>query len=259
MILTDGKSTVEIASLGAIIKKWKPKGEDKSVIFPFGQYRRDSGIKTRGGMFPCFPNFGPPQDGSSLPQHGFMRNSALYNITENQGVRNPRVAHLCLETTHEQQEKFPYPCKANVDVEVVGNSLLYSMFIHRMFYRDNPRIPLGMGLHPYFRRGGNGTTQINIGDNTYFVQQDEILQKAIMVEAAPLIIITLPGVGIVTMEIGGLFLQEKARIVIWTDSTQYICIEPIVCDHNFFNRKDGLFLEEYSWRASVMCELSFRK
>ena len=56
-----------------------------------------------------------------------------------------------------------------------------------------------------------------------------LLDEAVVIPFKPVVYLSVPGVGRVEMTMGGAFLSHRsARLILWRDKTDYLCVEPVL-------------------------------
>lgn len=209
--------SLRVSERGATVMEWKVGEVD--VLFPEdNEYLVDGAHKRRGGIPICFPNFGPAPVGTELRQHGFLRDTEMLAVTE--GFR--------LEAAEETLAVYPYPFRVEVEVSLQGVNRLRHWMRIKNTALDGPEMPIGHGLHPYFRTpGGGAVIKWDDGNPLRFrgPSNDAIFGHA----ESGTVEIKIPGLGIVRVEAIGYNFPglDGVSFAVWSDTAEYVCIEPI--------------------------------
>lgn len=194
---------------GGKVTSWSYQGHE--IIYPFRLIEREGKMDQRGGIFACFPNFGrAPQFG--LPIHGPLRD--LEGTLEVEGERAKAV--------------FPSveinDVRAVVEVRVgpIPEGLEYTLAVA-------PRsgsMWVNPGFHPYFVTP-QGKISITTPEGAVY-QYDEPIPDSVFIPFLPKLIVTIPGLGSIEIstKMPDIF-HAHACFVLWTDSKEYFCVEPV--------------------------------
>src|SRR3989344_2649358 len=228
-ITSVGSRTVEssfnFSRIGATVTDWRERG--KNVLFPKTQLAVDGKLKTRGGMHPCFPNFGKVDEQYGLPQHGSLRDT---KGLINHGTR-PGVDSCRFDDSRDLLGDFNEPCCVFVSMERLDHGFVYRLST-QLSSAATKSVPISAGLHPYFATPAGVATVI--ADDEHEI--NGLLTKALVVPLKPVVYINIPEVGMVQMVMEGLFASYKsARLVIWRDRTDYLCVEPVLAMPDYFD------------------------
>jgi len=199
---------------------------DVSVIY----FQRRRGEKLRGGMPICFPFFGPPKGRfSGIPQHGWLRKEELEGEKSNSSLK--------FEGTSLGRKDYPWHLYYSNSVSITeNNDFLMKFFATRLSDGILGRAPVNPGVHPYFP---------NLGKRALFIDDKKIInfnEKAEIITAKEKVIIDLGGAK-VQLSLGGDFGRNSC-FVLWSDSQDYFCVEPVFQDPAYFGDKKGKYLEE---------------
>jgi len=260
MILMRGNQTLIILDQGATLISWQAGTthiihplQMMSVPTPAGMVN-----KLRGGSPTPTPNFGPPpEEGlvhpclkeSRLQQHGFLRRE----MPSGHRSYSKAMADYIFEATDKTFDVFPWRFWLVVQFQATEHGFRHYTEFRNRGIAGTP-MPWGVAYHPYLRTP-KGTAVVRIGDREYRVSGGSY-SLAEAVDAAPDITVELHGLGIVQMALGRLFLQSKAKVIIWTDSDQYICVEPTVARPEYFGTEKGVLIDPGE-SASVTCVYTF--
>lgn len=212
-----------MAADGGWVTDWCERG--MNIFFPRTNLVIDGEKKLRGGMHPCFPNFGAVDEKHQLPQHGpLCRRFSTDSRTESSYERRWRISATDLLGAYSGR------CVVSVTTKELRDGFEY--VLTAALSPDAPRaVPIGMGLHPYFATP-QGTATVRI-PGRMDVEVVSTIPKSIRIPLTkPFVTIAIPGIGRVEMDLLGEFRSglrhpvKTARIVIWRDSEQYVCVEP---------------------------------
>jgi galactose mutarotase-like enzyme len=207
-------------------------------------------VKWRGGNPIPFPNFGSPPVGFPyLPQHGFLRDTLPWSLhRSDDGVYSQ---HLFSEQG--VQRRCPWPWKFTVEVCIkVGDHRLEQVVITRNRHTAM-HMPLGIAFHPYFCTP-RGEATVTLGDRSHQIGGGKY--ESGIVDASRHVTVSIPGLGAVKMLLSDLFAEEGAKVLIWTDSTQYLCVEPIVAHPQHFGKPGGISIPPGGTKV-VSCTFRF--
>ncbi len=222
----------------------------KNWIYPL-QFSPEAN-RIRGGIPVCFPFGGNTRDvdgmyglGHILERHGPFRHTPA-EVRENEE----------LKITFKQSYNFT---TEHISKRIIGISQEYRILRDgfeqniQISFDSNPYIkkfPCNLGLHPYFWcKNGNIGAKVVVdqaiyevvaattikplrgnGSDTHVCDIDRELQS---------VTILIPGNGTVTMQISGF-----SQLLIWTDSENYLCVEPVETHWKHFNSEKGSFIEK---------------
>ena len=218
--LKEGSQETVVSTEGGTVESWKVGGKD--IFFP----RQKIGDKTRGGMHQCFPNFGKISDEFGLPPHGPLRNTELTTTNTN--------GSLIMETKSDKlfgKENILSAIKITTSLVTSENIPSLEYCLTAKLEGGSPeRAWVNPGFHPYF----------NVPEETAIIMygREKLIWKwdgSLDLKYLPLteqdrrnpIVIKIQGLCTVTMTMGAAFTESPAAgIVIWSDSSKYVCVEP---------------------------------
>ncbi|MBT3355837.1 hypothetical protein HN784_01090 [bacterium] len=261
-----GRSGLEFGVLpGGQITFMDYKGIPFMYPFTTIDYGGEKGRKERGGTFPCFPNFGPPQGifKGTLPQHGWLRNMKTQVNPIKNGVEIPfKVGGI---------GDYPWIISGKVIYFLLNsNTLLVKLMLKR--HRDDhcfEPAPINFAMHHYWLRQNAGVDVIFFEEEgncktaqVLDTRGTKLYLKAQKFEHPNLVKLDLLDVrskspkvdGIVTMSIKN---AHRPRIVIWSDCKGFLCVEQIADHHENFNAQEGTFLKKGEERE-ISCLLEFK-
>ena len=124
----------------------RPTSYGIPILFPFPNRLRDGGFTLQGQRYPIDP-----------PRHGFVRDKPWQILDK--GASDTAGAWLTARvdaSRYAEQilRQFPFPFQLQVTYRLRENTLFMETIAHNTGDRD---MPLGFGIHPYFRRPAQGT------------------------------------------------------------------------------------------------------
>jgi galactose mutarotase-like enzyme len=208
-------------------------------------------MKQRGGIPICFPFFGPPKPGfKKLRRHGWLRNEKLAVVSTSSNS-------VVLEGENRYRKTYPWYMGYQVTVSMVKDGLLkIELRVTRAKDGVAGKAPINPAFHPYFANSfGQRARIVDInGSDSLFSAEIKVHPdgRARILPATDDILINL-GLKKVRMSLGGDFAKES-RLVLWSDSNEYFCVEPVLADPDSFNTPNGICLEEGE-RLTIICLL----
>lgn len=241
----NGNHRVELSGVGGTVASWKYQGVD--VFFPQKKVVCDDKLKLRGGMHACFPNFGAVDTKFGLPKHGPLRDCEA--DASGPGVMLFRGKDLLGNSCSEE-------CEIRTDVRLQPLGFVYTLVAQLIEPAAN-EVFVNPGLHPYFRTPkGKALVTVWDGEQVYIDEKkiDAIYKFA---DSNDSVVITIPGLGVIKMGVSGnAWKQAKVpRIVLWRDSSDYLCVEPICGHPGTFGQQACLRLTE-EW-LELKCSFEF--
>ena len=208
------RQTIDLSPVGGTVLSWR--FENRDIFFPQQTLTIDGAKKLRGGMHSCFPNYGREQPDYHLPSHGPLR--YLEGNLEQDGRRVVFGGRKILAEN--------IYCDVSVSVEEPDDkSMLYTLSALLSPAASKP-FPTNAGFHPYFGTP-DGTATVLADGNKYVV--DDLITEAKVLPLKCTIYVVIPGMGTVRISPGKTFLECKtARMVLWRDSKDYLCVEPVL-------------------------------
>ncbi len=217
-----------VSSLGGTVTRWGVNGN--IIIYP--QHR--VGDKIRGGMHQCFPNFGKVADSFSLPQHGRLRDLEMGLMKGHKTKWESEVT-----TRLESRELFG---KENLVCAVETGTTLFSSaggapslrYVLSAYLKSGPKEHawVNPGFHPYFY-APRGEALIRYGKETFRWSWErrtnpKFIPSKRETRKGP-VSIEILGLCTVEMELDYEFLGKPTTgVVIWSDSCNYVCVEPVL-------------------------------
>lgn len=212
-----------LSSIGGVVTDWRE--QNKYIFFPRTRLTINGEKKLRGGMHPCFPNFGTVDEKYGLPQHGPLRDlGGEIKRTKNQWTNSCRFVDR-----RDMLGNFQQPCTVRISTARIPRGFFYRLEVE-LSSSATQSVPISAGLHPYFATPKGVATVIS--DTGYSVEG--LLNKAKVVTLTPIVHIDIPGVGAVEMIVEGALCRgaevrgTSAQLVLWRDSTAYLCVEPVL-------------------------------
>lgn len=218
-VLSAGETKVVVLPQeGALVSRFT-LGE-RDILFPDQEFVIGKEKKRRGGMPILFPQAGPlteEQDQFRLPPHGFARDLSWEKI-----VSDKTKAVLSLGPSDETRPNYPYQFGLGLQVTAEQGGLDYELSVSN---NGEEVMPIAPGFHPYFSIPAESMrslktniprfdiTKYELGRPLFFPMQEEVE-------------ISIPGVGQITMIPGESFVRPEGRLVVWSDSEKYLCVEP---------------------------------
>ena len=149
LTLIDGPSRAELVpERGAIVSRFSVASEP--VLFMDPRTLDDPSKSIRGGIPLLFPSPGVLPGGTyavdrrevPMRKHGFARDLP-WTVEAQEQAR----AQLALRSSEQTRREFPWEFEAGLDVRLSGRALQLTFTLEN---RDGRRLPLHLGLHPYF-------------------------------------------------------------------------------------------------------------
>lgn len=164
--LSGAQSNLEVASQGAHVCSWRPKGKEP-VLFMSPKSRFSKGKAIRGGVPVIFPWFGKSDDNPAAPQHGFGRITE-WEQTRGEVDRNGvAIAAFRLVDNDSTSGSWPFRFDARLVVEA-GSELRIALEVGNT---DDKPFTFGAGLHSYFCVSDVRKIEILGLENTRYVDQ----------------------------------------------------------------------------------------
>lgn len=228
---------IVLSETGGTITEWKYRGWD--IFFPQQEIIINGEKKLRGGMHPCFPNFGTVDEKFGLPQHGTLRT-----------LHADRMGNTAVHFDKVPMGSSGGFAEVNVSVYPLTHGFTYGL--RAVLVGDGEDLFINPGLHPYFATPRGFA---------------EVLHPQAVVEKVPYgpkispIELFSPrayiaGLGRVMMTPGQTLRGPSARIVLWRDDPRYVCIEPISATSREFNTPSGVALSSWQY-LDVTCTFDF--
>lgn len=168
-----------ICLYGGQITAYRPQGTN-NVLWMSPDSLFQEGKAIRGGIPVCFPWFGPHEEDSNLPQHGFAR-LMNWNVKEAKSLANGESL-LCLELCSSQKTKayWSYDFCAEM-IFTIGQKLEVSLKVKNA---SDEELGYTCALHTYFNVSGieniaieglQNTPYQNQLDGKEYLQEEELL------------------------------------------------------------------------------------
>jgi D-hexose-6-phosphate mutarotase len=166
IVITNKYADAEIYLLGGNLTHFQPKGEEK-VIFDGKKSYILPNKSAHFGIPICWPWFGPHPTDSTLPQHGFARNSH-WNILETKSLSNAEtLVKLGLEDNEDTLALFPHTFKLELTF-ILGKTLKVEL---KTTNTSSTPMQLTQALHSYFYVNNIRDIMIKGLENTSFIDQ----------------------------------------------------------------------------------------
>ena len=216
-----------ISTLGGTLTDFVHNG--RAILYP--QKSIEKG-KKRGGLFFCFPFFGPsPEEFKDINQHGWLREQELNTYEQKERCS------LILTGSSNPKKSFPWQMNYSIIYSMLANNCLKASFqVERIDNIEDP-MPINLGIHPYFNSFGKKRNLVINDDKIGFHDEAKIIpfenwRRSLILDL---------GRETVKMQLGGDF-TKKTHLCLWTDNDQYFCLEPIQTHPDHFNTLQGEFL-----------------
>ena len=231
LIGTTGNQVTYCPERGGIITSLILNG--KELLFLNEETFEDVTKNVRGGIPLLFPNAGFLESPlfPDLTQHGFARRSSHWTSAQSKSAFSET-----LESNEETYSVFPYRFRYTVEGRFDG---AHSFCLTQTVTNLEPEkpMPLGMGLHPYFRVPCTKKADIvwNVPQGDLIAQEQKIwseggttsIQNPCADHPGTKLRITLPDLGTLILSTS----SEYERLWIWSLPDQdFVCIEPVMRD-----------------------------
>lgn len=205
--LKHGQTTAAIDPHGAWVERLSHDGGE--VFFPKTAIEYEDDAKSRGGLHPCVPNFGPGGD-SGLPQHGYGRISNWTIDTE-----SDRFVSLSLRGEGKYAD-----LRSVVTYALGENSFTATLHVENT---GTGVLRVAPAFHPYFQLQPNEQT-VSIENVSYDLSE---LAGTVFV----------PGESLTLQTVQQRLLLDQESLdtwALWTDQRgDYVCIEPTLGGNRF--------------------------
>lgn len=225
-----------VSSTGATLTQWMIDDED--IIYPFHK----NGTKQRGGIPICCPFFGPtPQGFEGIPQHGWLRNTQVDQFIETDNRRMESRGANYRPGYKIHTDSYPWSLLCSVNHFLNNAGLLTSLRVEHLV---NPEIgqvaPINIAFHPYFKSHGKGDVYINGRKKPMSAFYYDA--RHVIIKGDDEIIIDT-GKYKIRMSLTG-FRYDTCSLYLWSDSSDYFCVEPVLTFPSFFNEKNGAWIKQ---------------
>jgi glucose-6-phosphate 1-epimerase len=208
----DGNQELLFSSIGGVIKRWKFGGVD--IFYPQETLEISGRPKLRGGMHPCWPNFGSADPKFGLPQHGPLRIREA-NISGENDVFF--VGTDLLGSTCNVQSA------VRIIITLMPRGFLYTLMA-RLTEPSPTNVFVNGGFHPYFRTP-RGVARVIVGEELVCIDEENILPRRMKAKRSTYVL--TPGIGTIRMTTSGVWNTRHHReMTLWRDSKKYVCVEP---------------------------------
>lgn len=178
--LENNGSTAFVSLYGAHVLHYTPKGE-KDVLWNSETSYFEQGKPIRGGIPVCWPWFGPHDNDSSKPQHGFAR-LLVWDVDKTQVNTNGETELvLSLQENSGTKTLWPYSFKATLTIRL-GKKLFIELAIQNT---GTEPFTMTEALHTYFQVGD--ASQVTIEGLKGAIYLDGLDQNAPVVQTEKLI------------------------------------------------------------------------
>lgn len=257
----DGQHSIVVDPFGGQVLSWQYK--DEHIFFPQQTVAVKLGdsveYKTRGGMFICFPHFGPEITSGHfrMPQHGLMRE---IDFTPTAYTKHS----LALWNNLKLNVLYDYVVHVKLFYEMFSNGFQIKVLIEN---KDETAVPINLAFHPYFtvtddwKRTRFTRLEAGIGIDLEKEYPDEKytgLKRDIFLSASGschpassnLIIVKnlrQQNIHILTNgfhdEIIANRIGHYENYLLWSDNPEkYLCLEPYLDKSGNFGKPNGLWL-----------------
>lgn len=236
--IQNNKTSAVVSCLGGTITRFNVGNTE--VFYPL----RAVGNKSRGGCHYCAPWFGNSSMGDK--KHGHLRD---LNVQKALNIQNTNVE---FDFENPQSEKYPWNIHYKTTAKICDNGALkIELEMRNVGDNKNGPAPISPGLHPYFScKDPNDVCVITSGERISSISECKMVFMDV-----PTILIQMPDKKI-EMTLGGAFMNEwGSNIVLWTDSKEYVCVEPVLGNPHALNTPGGYFLKK---GESIAISASFR-
>lgn len=262
MIIQSNGATAIVDDQGATLTRFQIGSTD--IIFPLQMHMVDGAVKLRGGVPIPFPWFGPWKDHR---QHGFLRNM----LVQSEGLFDEFQVSYCTHRlkygkANVAEKGFGYPYNVVpivfTAVRKNGFSQEIEMVIPDFGQSGDEKAataPFNTGFHPYFRMPAQKAV-VRMGGEEWEVAAGKFeLGKHIhipkpMLEAS----IIIEGLGTIRLNSFQMLARPGACTLIWTDSFDYLCVEPVFQNPDLLGKPGGLTLGNLNTnnnRGGYTCEV----
>lgn len=199
---------------GGCLQKFAVDGYD--LLYPETLREINGQKKKRGGMPILFPWTGALEN---YPQHGFARNLKWQKLKVHKDLLKKR-ALLELTDNRETFKIFPYHFRCQLKVELKEKELFYLLTV---LNENQKKMPISPGFHPYFKIPGDFEflkTNIDGFEPRNYKLTETLFFPIQSVE------MKIPDLGEIRINYGQEFTRQQAKLAVWTDNQDYLCVEP---------------------------------
>ena len=225
-----GESKFSFLTRGGMLTKWERQG--KAIIPTF--HRKKGSTSWRGGIPVCFPFFNASPSGmEDIPQHGWLRQEEMVGRITRQTDSEIEVV---FEKKNKPRVSYPWLLDYSLTYYLSERELKMTFTVRRLADGIKNPAPINPAFHPYFAVDKKypvvlGGQRPSFGEEFYYLPIPSKKSPAVLVDTVA---------GKVQMTTAGFQV-----FCLWTDNPEkYICLEPVVQEHQKFNTKEGVFLSE---------------
>ncbi len=152
LVFADIDNAHAVASLclqGGHLTSWRPKDQDRPVVWLSEAARFARGKSIRGGVPVCWPWFGPHATEAGWPAHGYAR-TVDWEVTDTRALDGGET-EIALALVENAQTRAQWPHASRLEILVtVGRSLKLILITTNLGDHD---FVIGEALHTYFQVG----------------------------------------------------------------------------------------------------------
>lgn len=226
-------SSFFLSPQGGVVTNWRVGAMD--ILYPQQIVAVGNEQKLRGGVHVCFPNFGEVPRRHRLPKHGFVRGL--------DGIKQSDPTFVESTVTFAKGKKGNWRhCKVKIaaSLQEGGRQLRYSLRADLEKNRDVETLPFNLGMHPYFSTP-YGEAMLHVGGSSYPIQG--LIEEPRYIPYGGRAALSIPGCGAIEIWADHrLAPLRTAHLVLWRDSIEYVCVEPILELPEVFDTARGSYL-----------------
>jgi len=168
LIKIDNQHAIALISIyGAQVLSYRPKSEQKDLLFVSDKAYFKEGKAIKGGIPICWPWFGQDQEKIGKQMHGFAR-KMLWKLEETSSLENGEIAIvLSLNETQETQKLWPHEFKLTLTIKV-GELLKLSL---KTVNTGDSAFIVTQALHTYFAIDDVHQTKIHGLDKVTYIDK----------------------------------------------------------------------------------------
>ena len=226
-----------VSPVGGNIERWQYATPKKvvDVFFPRGYAMNAEGkLRISGGMHQCIPNFGATAAKYELPQHGSLRGTIctyVHPVLRSENGQTFRGVSMEFHLLG-NRISFPWTVGGLIRVTALPNGFAYETSVKCVGVAGGTKsMPRCFGLHPYFSTLHGGS--VDLPDEQLIFQP----MQPKLVRAGNKIHVHLGAIGDVAMTMEG-----YSDVVVWSDSHQYGCVEPVTGEPSLFGSPYGDYM-----------------
>lgn len=212
------------------------------------------GEKIRGGMPVCLPfGWNAGLLSQDLPNHGLLRNRVVDGLSNSGHSFTFKHSNILYDTSHGS-----WQVNAALSYTFIKHGIaLRGLFAADSVTHEKKTMPSNICFHPYFSTPSKTEpVKIKTGITTIEVNNEDCMNHTDVYPISvqnneALVTMVIPKLGIISMKLKGF-----THIAVWTDSAEYLCVEPMQTHPDAFMTDDGVVLSEQ--QTEVGCEFTFR-